>query len=112
MKEAVKKHLGNKALIAALTYLVFFLPRFTRHKGDPDLHFHMKQAIGLLVLALSLQGIISILGFWGGPAWLVWPVRAILLYFLVTGMRNAWRGERKDLPYIGAYASRAFENIR
>jgi uncharacterized membrane protein len=112
MKETFQKYSGQKHIVAALTYLVFFLPRFTNFKGDSEMHFHMKQAIGLLVFALSLQGILSILYYWGGPSVLVWPVRLILLYFLFVGMAGAWKGEKKDLPFIGEYANRAFENIK
>ncbi len=107
-----QKKSGQKEIIMALSYLVFFLPRFTSYKGDEDAHFHMKQAIGLLVFALSLQGILSVLYYWGGPTILVWPVRVILLYFVLVGMNNAYNGHRKELPYIGEYAGRAFENIK
>jgi len=104
--------MSQKQIIAALTYLVFFLPRFTSYKGDSDVHFHMKQAVGLLTLALSLQGAFTILVYWGAPKLLVWPVRFILLYYVFVGISSVLKGEKKELPFIGEYATRAFENIR
>lgn len=98
----------NKARIAALTYLLFFLPRFTEWKEDPEMHYHMKQAIGLLVFALCLQGIISILGYWGMPAWRVWPVRGVLIYLLWIGINHGQGGKLQPLPWIGKYAERIF----
>lgn len=98
----------KRALVAAGSYLVFFLPRFTEYKSDSEVRFHAKQGLGLLVFALTLQGIISVLGYWGFPAWRVWPVRLVLLYLLFIGIRNAWQGKREVLPWIGEYAENAF----
>ncbi len=107
--EEVKEQLKNKrSLVAAFSYLIFFLPRLTEYKGDEDMRFHMKQGLGLLIAALSLQGTISVLGFWGMPSWRVWPVRLILFYWLFVGIRSALAGKKDLLPWIGKYADRAF----
>lgn len=102
-------HKQKNTKLAMLTYLVFFAPQFTTAKNDEFVMYHQKQAIGLLLFAFVLQGIISILGYWGGPqSALVWPVRAILIYLLIMGMMAVQRGETKLLPWIGKYAERAF----
>lgn len=110
LKNKIKEKIQDKhAVTAAASYLVFFYPRFTQYKTDLDVHFHMKQGIGLLVFALSLQGVISILGYWGMPVWRVWPVRIVLLYLLYIGIRNALHYRKEFLPWIGKYADKTFE---
>ncbi len=103
------KHIHSR--LATLTYLVFFLPKLVEHnKEDGFVKYHEQQAIGLLIFAFFLQGIISFIGYWGLDPWgiRVWPVRFILLYELWVGMRNACYGERKELPWIGKYATKLF----
>ncbi|MEK7608251.1 MAG: hypothetical protein AAB495_01600 [Patescibacteria group bacterium] len=102
------KHEHSK--LAALTYLLFFAPLFTKHKNDPFMKYHTHQAIGLLIFALSLQGAISILGYWGiAPFGLpVWIVRFVLVYELIVGVRNALGGKTAPLPWIGDYSQRLF----
>ena len=74
---------GRSKRTAALTYLIFCLPRFTEFKEDPTMHYHVRQGLGLLVCALALQGILSILVYWGAPhAAGAWTVRVILLYLV------------------------------
>lgn len=100
---------NKKKRITALTYLIFFLPRFTEWKAEPEMHFHERQAIGLLIFALSLQGILSILVYWGAPhTILVWAVRIVLLYLLYIGAKNALASRMEPLPWIGKYAERIF----
>ncbi len=108
LKTASVKLKERKTLIGSLTYLVFFLPRFTEYKNDPEMHYHMKQSLGLLIVALDLQGIISILGFWGMPHWRVWPVRAVLLYLLYIGVLNVINKKLLPLPWFGKYSERVF----
>lgn len=99
----------RKMLVTFGTYFVFFLPRFTEYKADAYVQYHMKQAIGLLITALSLQGVISILGYWGMPSFMgVWPVRFVLFYLLFVGLRNAYGKQAQPLPWIGRYADRLF----
>jgi uncharacterized membrane protein len=97
--------------LAAIAYLVFFVPLFGNEKKDPFVQFHVRQGVGLLIVALALQGVLSILGYWGvGPrAFLLWPVRLFLLFEVFQGMVRASRGETEELPYIGKYASRLYD---
>ena len=105
-KMASKKEMN--ALVAAASYAVFFLPLYTKEKNNPAVQYHMRQATGLFIAALALQGAISILGAWGFPAWRVWPVRIVLVWWLVTGVMNALKGQMKELSYIGKYAARLY----
>ena len=108
--DSLKSSFSNKKKrTAALTYLVFCLPRFSEWKEDAEMHYHMRQAIGLLVFALSLQGILSILVYWGAPHQAgAWTVRLILLYLVGIGMGHALRDELAPLPWIGKYSERIF----
>lgn len=100
-----------KNTTAALTYLVCFLPHWSQYKNDAFIRYHQKQAIGLLITALSLQGIISILGYWGVGSHLVLvtPVRLYLIVMVLIGMNNTLKSELKMLPGIGPYAARLLE---
>lgn len=69
--------------------------------------YHQRQAVGLLLFALVLQGAISVIGYWGGPQYmLAWVVRIILIYLVLMGAKTALAGETKELPFIGNYCSR------
>ena len=97
--------------IAAATYLVFFLPRILGEREDQLLRYHMKQALGLLIVALALQGAMTIVLYWFPSFYnlrllMVWAIRAFLIYEVAVGMQGALRGEQKPLPYIGSRAER------
>lgn len=108
-KEIKEKLKDKRRVVAASAYLIFFLPRFTEYRTDPEIHFHMKQGVGLLVTSLSLQGISSILGGLGMPAWRGLLVNLFVLYMLYVGISNVLYDRKKVLPWIGKYADRAFE---
>lgn len=92
----------NNKTIAALSYLVFFAPKLFGKNNDSFLAYHSKQGLGLLVSALAMQGALSIIGYWGGPQYLlVWLVRFVLLYLVLVGAGNAMKGTTKPLPWIG-----------
>ncbi len=113
--KTIKKFMARhkNSTLASFTYLIFFLPLLTGEKNDSFVKYHMKQAIGLVLTALVLQGAISFLGYWsyrlgGGSlqSTLVWPVRIFLIVEVVVGFMNAQRGEEKLLPWIGKHAAR------
>jgi len=94
----------NNKTIGALSYLVFFAPKFFGKENDSFLAYHSRQGLSLLIAALTMQGAISIIGYWGGPQYmLAWVVRFILLYLVFVGASGAMKGEMKPLPYIGNF---------
>jgi len=96
-----------QGMLAAVTYIIFFAPNLVGKKDDAFVSYHQRQAIGLVLFALILQGVISIIGYWGGPQYtLAWIVRLILVYFVIIGGKTALAGETKELPFIGPYATR------
>lgn len=94
------------SLLAATAYAVFFLPLLSKPRKDSFARFHARQGFVLLVVALALQGMLS-LWVWGGvPGWALLRglIRAFLLVEATIGVLNAMRGEEKPLPAIGKYA--------
>ena len=99
--------MDNKS-IAGLCYLIFFAPKLLGKENDPLVSYHMKQGLGLLLAALIMQGAISIIGYWGGPQYmLAWAVRIILAFLVVTGWMNAMSGKSLPLPVIGKFSEKA-----
>jgi len=73
--------------------------------------FHKKQLIGLIITALSLQGILSLVGYWGlyqFQFYVLWAIRAFLAYELFCFFYNFWKKHDKLLPMIGHYSDRVF----
>ena len=94
----------NNKTIGALCYLVFFAPGIFGKNNDSFLSYHSRQGLILLVSALAMQGAISIIGYWGGPQYLLaWVVRAVLVYFAIIGASSAMKGETKPLPYLSDF---------
>ncbi|TSC82860.1 MAG: hypothetical protein G01um101420_42 [Parcubacteria group bacterium Gr01-1014_20] len=100
----------KNSTLAGFTYLVFFLPMITGEKNDPFVRYHMKQAIGLLITVLAVQGAIRILAAWGlgygGLNALAWGLRIYALVSVVLGFSSAQRGEMKPLFWIGNHAAK------
>ena len=90
--------------------MVFFLPLITGEKNDPFVKYHMKQAIGLLITVLAVQGVIRYIAAIGGGMGLLnlmaWALRIFAIVWVVVGFLNAQRGEEKMLPWIGKYSAR------
>lgn len=88
-------------LIAALAYVIFFLPLVLTPKSKLG-HYHANQ--GLLLLAFSVLGhvlgtIFPIIG-WFIILPIVWFMTIILF---IMGVINALNGNSKPLPLIGQY---------
>ena len=107
--EGKQKEAQKAAMMASLAYLVFFIPLLAGKKGDEFVMYHVKQAIGLVIVSLALQGILAILGWWGFYQLvylLVWLLRAFWIGLMILGIMNAQKGEKKPLPWIGGYVER------
>ena len=101
----------KNAVLAATAYALFFVPLLTKEKHDPFVQFHVQQAFGLFLFALMVQGAVSfLLGLGIGPwQFLVWPAGLFLIFEFLEGAVRAYRGEKKQLPFIGKYAARLYE---
>jgi hypothetical protein len=73
--------------------------------------FYKKQFIGLVIVALALQGVLSLLGYWGLYSIqniFLWLIRLFLLGELVFGLYHYFKEQNTFLPWIGKYFDKAF----
>ncbi|MDX1608024.1 MAG: hypothetical protein R3251_02345 [Candidatus Spechtbacterales bacterium] len=100
----------KNASMAALAYIIFFLPGIMVDRKDEFVRFHMRQGAWLLVVALALQGLLSLWVFWGMPlgGMLRGLIRVFLIIQVAIGGMTALRSEQKELPLIGKYAPKFF----
>lgn len=83
--------------IAALSYLIFFLPLITEAKDSKFAKFHANQS--LIVVLTSLVGTVlnaSVIGMVLGI-----PISIAAFVFWIMGLMNALNGEMKRLPIVG-----------
>ena len=97
------------AIICYLT-IIGFLVAFVLNsdKKHAFASFHIKQMLGLILtgLALSLIGIIPILG------WIVSIIGTLVLVFMwVMGLINAINGQQKVVPILGEKYAEWFKNL-
>lgn len=97
IKQDVKK-VDNKKIMAAIAYILFFIPLLTEDKNDPFVKYHVKQGllifIGWAIIMLIgplLYGIIKLLNL-------------CLIILMVIGIVNAVNGKETPLPIVGKFA--------
>jgi len=92
----------DERLIAALAYLIFFLPMILKRDSEFAM-FHAKQ--GLVLLLTSIIGSF-ILGFIPIIGWIILPFFSLAVFVLgIMGFINALNGKKVELPLIGSFAS-------
>ena len=86
--------------MAAIAYILFFVPLLTDAKDDPFVKFHVKQGLLLLILSIftSILGRIPIIGIIG------WVLGFGLFILWVIGIMNALNGSMTPVPLVGQYA--------
>lgn len=99
--ETPKQSKKNDTLIAALAYIIFFLPLLVA-KEDKFAMYHANQGLLLFLLGLGVNvvaGIIPIFGWF-----FIWPLGNLFVFILaIMGFFTAYKGEKKPLPIIGGY---------
>jgi hypothetical protein len=108
IKTEMKKMKNRRTIVMALTYVIFFLPRFTEYRADPEMHYHMKQSLGLFVVSFAIRGLLGTLAPFGMPYITVMIVQTATLVYIFLGVHNVLYGKMQPLPYIGKYAERVF----
>lgn len=89
--------------MAVLAYILFLIPLLTDAKDDPFVKFHLKQAILLVIVAVSASVISSVIPFLGW--FILGPITTIFCLVLwIMGILNAVNKQKKELPLIGKYA--------
>lgn len=94
-----KKDIEDNKGIAALAYLIFFLPLLAA-KESKFAKFHANQGLNLLILSLAVNtvgAIIPIIGWF-----IILPLGGLFtLILFIMGIVNALNGTTKKLPLIG-----------
>lgn len=90
----------NKQITGMLAYLTWIGWLIAFLAGDREgAKFHLNQGLVLAIAAL-LKGVLSFLHF---PGLLTWLFGVVLFVFCVIGIYNAYKGEEKELPIVGAF---------
>lgn len=100
----------NRTMMLVLAYLppLSVIPLVVE-KNDPEVQWHAKHGLVLLVVWIILSFIVGIItsipviGFLGCVLWLLWPLILVLHIVLTV---KAVNGERLLIPGISEYANR------
>lgn len=110
--EIKKDDTSENVGMAAIAYIVFFIPLLSDSKDDEFVKFHVKQ--GLLIFASYL--VLYFLRYFpliGGIIWRIFPLIYLSeLALMFIGIFNALRREKKELPFIGKYAESLFNFLK
>ncbi|HOX21769.1 MAG TPA: hypothetical protein PKZ02_02235 [Candidatus Paceibacterota bacterium] len=102
----------NKNVMAAIAYVLFFIPLLTDDKKDPYVKYHVKQGLALLVLGVIVWIINSILYqifpyySWYIARMISWILNLGVFVLFVIGVMNALGNKEKPLPLIGKFAEK------
>ncbi len=91
--------------MAAIAYIIFFVPLLTDSKDDPFVKFHVKQGLLLVILSILVSIFNTIIGRIPIIGWLIALVLGLGLFALwIIGIVNALNGKMDPLPVVGQYA--------
>ena len=110
--EMKNQDLSDSVGMAAIAYIVFFIPLLTDYKNDDFVKFHIKQSI-LVFSSYLLFYFLRFFPLIGGVIWILFPFIYLAgLALIVIGVSNALRREKKELPFIGKYADGLYNFLR
>lgn len=97
--------------MAAIAYVLFFVPLLTDAKDDPFVKFHVKQGLLLLIIGIALSFLnVAILYRIPFIGWLISFLLGIGLFVLwLLGLMNALNGKQEPVPVVGQYAEQFFK---
>jgi uncharacterized membrane protein len=91
--------------MAAIAYVLFFVPLLTDSKDDPFVKFHVKQGLLILILSIVVSIVNSIIGRIPFIGWVVAFVLSLGVFALwLIGIMNALNGKQEPVPVVGQYA--------
>jgi uncharacterized membrane protein len=98
----------NRGLMLVLAYLgILAVIPLVMEKNDPEVQWHAKHGIVLLVaeviLAILIGIITHIVPFAGCVLWIIWPLIFLFHIFLIV---KAVNGQRVMIPGLSEYADR------
>jgi len=98
----VNKGSGKNVGMAALAYVIFFIPLLTEAKNDPFVKFHVKQGLVLFICSVLVWFVARVIPILG---WAISPIlNLFILVFIIIGIMNALNGTEKQLPFVGSFA--------
>lgn len=97
--------------LAMTAYPIFFIPLLSKEKDDPFVKFHTHQGIGLFVIVFALQFVLPFVMMILYPIYMLamLTIQIAVIALVVIGMKNAYHGITKPLPYIGEHIESFFK---
>jgi len=105
-KNSAESNNRTFAIIGYIIPILFFIPLLDDNtKNLPDTKFHANQQLILLILFVALHFLSStVLMALGYLAYLLVSIGSILLFILaIYGAYHTYKGQTKELPYIGHF---------
>lgn len=102
----------NKNVMAAIAYILFFIPLLTDDKKDPYVKYHVKQGLALLILGIIVSIFNSIIyqifpfSMWYTARTITWILNLGVFVLFIIGVANAIGNKEKPLPVIGKIAEK------
>ena len=94
------KDVEDNKVIAALAYIIFFLPLIVAKDSEFG-KFHANQGLILLLLGFAVSIVGTIIPFIGW--FIIAPIGGLVVFVLgILGIINALNGVEKELPFIGS----------
>ncbi|MBI2048655.1 MAG: hypothetical protein HYT30_01885 [Parcubacteria group bacterium] len=113
VKDAAKA--GSPTFVAAVAYVLFFIPFLMGKQHDSFVRYHMNQAFGLFLFGFLMQGFLTVISLWASLLgiytlgfFLVWAARIVYVVLGLYGVKNAWSNTQAELPWIGKYFPQVF----
>lgn len=106
------KTLSIVSYITVIGWLVAFF--VGKEKADNLLKYHLKQALGVVILSIALGIVIQVIAIvLPTLAWIISSVLYIIsIGYMVIGVLNAVSEKQKPLPLIGDWADKTFIFIK
>jgi uncharacterized membrane protein len=96
----INKDIEDNKVIAALAYIIFFLPLIVAKDSEFG-KFHANQGLILLLLGFAVSIVGTIIPFIGW--FIIAPIGGLVVLVLgILGIVNALNGVEKELPIIGS----------
>ena len=103
----------TKKIISIIAYLVpLWIVGLFVEKDDPDVKFHVNQGVCLTIVSVASGIVLGILAnvfiFVLPGLFFIYSILSYVVYLaifvlVVLGCMNAYKGEQKELPFIGGF---------
>ena len=98
-------------IIAYLTLIGFIIAIVMNSKKSEYANFHIRQSLGIFILAIALMILANIFVFVLNIGILSWIFNILIFVFWILGFIGAVQGEKKLVPVLGAQFQEWFKTI-